>query len=126
MKKKDKFFVNNKTGIGTTTINYSGYGYGKHYAGMTNVYGYAPDGSTFDYIVTYHRSNVIIKMIKSGEWWKIDESIRSNYTTNGYTTRVGIKKASKKRCEQLRNSHAVISHSGKLAHDERVRKRNNY
>jgi hypothetical protein len=124
MTKKEKFFKNQTSGIGTTTINYSGYGYGKHYAGMTNVYGYDSDGSTFDYIVTHHRSKQIIKMIEIGEWWSIDSDIRSNYSTNGYTTRVGIAKANLKRCTQLADSHRIIDDVGKSAHDARVILRN--
>ncbi len=124
MKKKEKFFKNKTSGIGTTLINYSGYGYGKHFAGMTNVYGFAPDGSTFDYIVTHHRSKIIAKMIITGEWWTIDNDIRSNYSTNGFTTRVGIDKANKKRCMQLADSHRIIDEIGKNAHDARVRLRN--
>lgn len=124
MTKKEKFFKNQPSGIGTTTINYSGYGYGKHYAGMTNIYGYAPDGTTFDYIVTFHRSKIIVKMIRTGEWWLIDSDIRKNYSTNGYTTRVGIHRANKKRCMQLADSHRIIDEVGKNAHDARVRLRN--
>jgi len=124
MTKREKFFKNQTSGIGTTTINYSGYGYGKHCAGMINIYGYAPDGTTFDYIVTFHRSKIIAKMIKTGEWWTIDSDIVSNYSTNGYTTRVGLKRANKKRCTQLADSHRAIDEIGKNAHDARVRVRN--
>lgn len=122
--KKEMFFLNNTTAFCCTQINYSGYGYGRHYAGMVNVYGYDPEGGVFDYVVTYHRSNVICRMLTSGEWWTIDEDIRSNYTTNGYTTRVGIKKAHKKRCAELAASHRAIPFSGKGAHDARVFLRN--
>ena len=124
MTKREKFFANNKSGIGTTTINYTGYGYGRHCAGMTNLYGYAPDGSIFDYVVTFHRSRIIEEMIITGEWWTIHEDIRSNYSTNGFTTRVGIRKANKKRCTQLADSHRLIIDSGKQAHDLRVKIRN--
>ena len=43
---------------------------------MVNVYGYDPEGGVFDYVVTYHRSNVICRMLTSGEWWTIDEDIK--------------------------------------------------
>ncbi len=124
MTKKEKFFKNETSGYGTTTINYSGYGYGRHCAGMTNIYGFSPNGDTFDYIVTRHRSLVIASMIRSGEWWDVDEDIRSNYSTNGYTTRVGIKRASAKRCKVMADSHRAINLSGKDAHDARVHLRN--
>jgi hypothetical protein len=124
MTKREKFFKNQTSGIGTTRIAYSAYGYGKHYAGMTHIYGYTPDGLIFDYIVTYHRSKIIVKMINNGEWWKIDEDIRSNYSTNGYTTRIGVKRANLKRCSELSESHRIIEESGKEAHEARVRLRN--
>ena len=124
MTKREKFFKTQTSGMGMTTINYSGYGYGKHYAGMTNLYGYTPDGSTFNYIVTYHRSKKIIEMFETGEWWSIDIDIRSNYSTNGYTTRVGIAKANLKRCRELADSHRIIDNVGKSAHDARVILRN--
>ena len=124
MTKRESFFKNQKSGIGRTAINYHGYGYGRHYAGMINIYGYAPDGTTFDYVVTYHRSKVLIDMLLSGEWWTIDSDIRRNYSTNGFTTRIGIRRANKKRCSQLANSHRLIDEVGKNALDERVRLRN--
>ena len=122
--KKEKFFKNNKSGFATTLINYSGYGYGRHAAGMTNIYGYDNTGFTFDYIVTNHRAGVIASMLTTGEWWKLESSIRSNYSTNGFTTRVGIKRANRKRCKQLAESHNAVPYSGKAAHDARVFLRN--
>lgn len=124
MTKRQKFFKTQTSGFGTTVINYSGYGYGRHCAGMTNVYGYAPDGSTFDYVVTRHRSNIIIRMLRDGSWWSVNEDIRDNYSTNGYTTRAGIRRADEKRCKQLADSHRAIPFSGKAAHDARVMARN--
>lgn len=125
MTKKEKFFIENTSGVGSTTINFSGYGYGRHYAGMINLYGYDPDGNVFDYIVTYHRSKVICKMISTGEWWKLDESILANYSTNGHTTRVGIKRANIAKAKKMKDSHDAIPFSGKAAHDARVFFRNN-
>ena len=124
MTKREIFFKTQNNGFGVTTINYSGYGYGRHYAGMTNIYGYAPCGLVFDYVVTYHRSKQILKMIKSGEWWTVDSDIRNNYSTNGYSTRVGINRANKKRCKQIADSHKAINRLGKDAHEARVRLRN--
>lgn len=124
MTKKEKFFKANNSGFGLTNINYSGYGYGKNHAGMINLYGFAPDGSMFDYIVTFHRSKQIIKMLQSGEWWDINPDVRDNYSTNGYTTRVGIKRANARRCKQLADSHKKIIMTGKSAHDLRVILRN--
>jgi hypothetical protein len=126
MTKKEKFFKTKAEGYSTTRINYSGYSYGRHYGGMTNIYGYSPDGSVFDYIVTYHRSKVIARMIRNGTWWALDISIRDNYSTNGYTTRVGIIRANKKRCSQLSESHKILPFGGKNAHDARVILRNKF
>ena len=122
--KKEKFFKNQKSGYNTTTINYSGYGYGRHAAGMVNIYGYTPDGSTFDYIVSYHRSKVITRMIITGEWWTISDDVRGNYSTNGYTTRIGIARANPKRCTQIADSHRAFVYQGQNAHDVRVLLRN--
>ena len=122
--KKTKFFATHLSGWQTTSISYSGYGYGRHAAGMVNVYGYGPAG-TFDYVVTYHRSKVILSMLGSGEWWSLDEAVRSNYSTNGYTTRVGITRASLSQCRRMHASHVALPDSGKTAHDIRVRLRKN-
>lgn len=127
MKKYKKFMSENvgaKNLYLSTTINYSGYGYGKHYAGMIHCYGYDPNGEKWECICTYHRMKVISKMIKTGEYWGINEDIRKNYETNGYTTRVGLKKANLIRCKQLADSHRQCDESGKAAHDFRVRLRN--
>lgn len=124
MKKAEKFFKNNSSGYNTTRINYSGYGYGQHYGGMTHLYGYDNNGFPFNYIVSYHRACQIIKLIKNKEWWEIDEDIRNNYSTNGYTTRIGLKRANIKRCKQIAESHIKCDYSGKSAHDYRVRLRN--
>ena len=122
--KKERFFRDNTAGVETTLINYSGYGYGRHAAGMVELYGYDDNGNQFSYIVTRHRCRVIQKMIKNGEWWTLDSSIRANYSTNGYTTRVGIKRANAARCKQLSDSHKAIYEGGKAAHDMRVALRN--
>ena len=122
--KAEKFFENNTDGISTTTINYSGYGYGRQYAGMTHVYGYDDKGLRFDYVVTFHRSRVIMNMIRSGEWWLLDSAIRDNYSTNGYNTRRGIKNADVMRCRKMQESHDRITEKGKDAHDTRVLLRN--
>lgn len=122
--KKEKFFKTQVTGFSTTTINYNGYGYGRHCAGMTNVYGYSPEGIRFDYIVTPHRANVICSMIRSGQWWTLDADIRSNYSTNGYNTRWGIRRANLLRCRKMAESHAAITLGGKDGHDARVMMRN--
>jgi hypothetical protein len=124
MTKKDKFFIQNSSGYCTTTINYSGYGYGRHCAGKTNLYGYDNNGNAFDYIVTNHRCKVIISMIDSGEWWGLEDSIRSNYSTNGHSTRKGIKKANIERCKLMHRSHQINPLSGKSNHDIRVLLRN--
>jgi hypothetical protein len=124
MTKKEKFFKTAKIGMNTTTINYTGYGYGRHCGGMVNVYGYTPEGAIYDYIVTFHRSKKIIEMIKTGKWWTINQDIRANYCTNGYTTRIGIKKADMARCKRLADSHRVIQGGGSEAHDMRVFLRN--
>jgi hypothetical protein len=123
--KKEKFFKTQTTGWNTTTISYSGYGYGKHYGGMTNIYGYTPDGDTFDYIVTHHRSLIIGKLIESGEWWNIHPDVRGNYSTNGYTTRVGVRRANIARCGKMALSHHLITDDGSAAHEARVFLRNN-
>ena len=129
--KKDKFFENlvedGKLHICTTTINYSGYGYGRHYAGMKNLYGITEDGETFDYICTPHRVDVIIKRMKNGTWFNIPSAIRDNYTHNGYTTRCGLDRAVKRleRIEEIQKSHIEYGHlTGKAGHDFRVRMRN--
>lgn len=124
MKKRDKFFKKEKTGFSQTGLNYSGSGYGKHYGGMTNVYGFDPDGNIFDYFVTFHRSKIIIQLLISGEWWKIDEDIRGNYSTNGYSTRIGLKRANKAKCKKIADSHREVRQTGKNAHDYRVIIRN--
>lgn len=127
MKKAEKFLKNNsgKTDVySSTTINYTGYGYGKHYAGMVHIYGYDPNGKKWECICTYHRSKQIIKLIQNGEYWNINNDIRQNYETNGFTTRVGLKKANLIRCKQLADSHRQCDESGKAAHDFRVRLRN--
>lgn len=122
--KKEKFFKTYKTGFSTTLISFSGYGYGRHAAGMVNIYGFDNEGIRFDYVVTHHRSKVIASMIEAGTWWKLDSAIRSNYSTNGYNTRKGIKNANLTRCKQLQNSHTTVPFSGKSAHDYRVLIRN--
>jgi hypothetical protein len=124
--KKELFFRNNTTGYNTTTINYSGYGYGRQYAGMTNVYGYDNDGIRFDYIVTSHREKVILRMLKDGSWWLIDSSIRGNYSTNGKTTLCGIERSKKhiERLDKIAHSHFVNTDRGIDAHNNRVRIRN--
>lgn len=124
MLKKDKFFENNQTGFGFTRINYSGFGYGSHAGGMTDVYGYKPNGETFSYVVSFHRSKIIIKMLKDGSWWNIHEAIQSNYGTNGYTTRIGLKRANLDTCLRMWSSHHVITEGGKSGHDARVQLRN--
>ena len=108
----------------STIINYTGYGYGRHYAGMIHLYGYDPNGKKWECICSYHRGKVISKMIKNGEYWNIHEDIRKNYETNGYTTRIGLKRANLVRCKQLADSHRKCDESGKAAHDYRVRLRN--
>jgi hypothetical protein len=110
--------------LSATTISYSGYGYGRHNGGKTHLYGYDPKGEQFSYIVTFHRSKVIAQMIRTGEWWELTEKIRSNYSTNGYTTRVGIKRANLARCAKMMKSHQAIPDAGKAAHDARVIMRN--
>lgn len=128
MKKAEKFLKNNsgKTDVySSTTINYTGYGYGRHYAGMVHIYGYDIYGDKWECICTYHRYKQITKLLRTGEYWSINEDIRKNYETNGYTTRVGLLRADKKRCTQLADSHRICDESGKAAHDYRVRLRNN-
>lgn len=125
--KADIFFRKNPTGeniFQTTKLNYSGSSYGECYAGMTYLYGYDCDGNRFDYFVTNHRAKTIISLINDNKWWGLDSSIRDNYSTNGYTTRVGINRANMKRCKQLSESHKKFPYSGKNAHDYRVLIRN--
>ena len=129
--KKEKFFETTKADgnlhLCTTTINYSGYGYGRQYAGMTNVYGIRENGEKFDFICTFHRSNVAKKRIINGTWFDIPEAIRDNYTTNGYNTRCGLERAKNKleRIERIHKSHSEFGYlTGKDGHETRVRKRN--
>jgi hypothetical protein len=127
MKKYQSFMYKNsgkKNVYDSTTINYFGYGYGKHYAGMMHLYGYDINGEEWECICTYHRAKVIKKLIKSGEYWNIHKDIRKNYETNGFTTRVGIRRANLQRCKKMADSHRKCSEQGKSAHDYRVRLRN--
>ena len=124
MTKKEKFFSTQKTGWGSTALNYSGYGVGRQHGGKIHIYGYDPDGLPFEYFVTYQRSKTIKKMLNNGEWWEVPIEIRLNYSTNGYNTRRGIKRANVKECKKMHDSHALIPKSGKDAHDMRVFLRN--
>jgi hypothetical protein len=111
---------------GYTLLDYSGSGLGKHYAGFTHVYYF--DGSNVDTIgiMTSHRAKVCLRMLRNGNWFNINPDIRANYVTNGFNTRCGIEKASKKlaRITIIAKSHKENSFSGNSAHEQRVRVRN--
>lgn len=126
MQKFKKFFLNNKSGYSTTAINHDGYGYGSQFGGMYHIYGYDNEGNIFGYVVTPRRCQTILQLLDEGKWWDIDKEIRENYSTNGYTTRCGVKKALSKleRIKKIAQSHDACKLGGKDGHDYRVSLRN--
>ena len=129
MKKFEKFIKQNEGKLnvfGYTGLNYSGSYIGKHANGNRHLYGFDINGNWFEYVCTYHRSKTILKMLNTGEWWTLPEAIRNNYSTNGYNTRVGIRKYFNRleRIEQIALSHQIIKYGGIDGHKDRVQIRN--
>lgn len=130
MNKRERFDLNCRRGlvkagtVETTQINYSGYGYGRHNAGMTHVYYFNGESVEDLGVMTHHRAKVVISMIERGTWFNVDEDLRKNYTTNGFNTRVGLVKANINRVKTIAQSHKSLPFSGQAAHQLRKIKRN--
>jgi len=79
--------------------------------------------------VTKHRVHVINKYHRTGEYKLINADVWTNYCTNGYSTRIGLKRANKSEsvlesASIIAKSHADCLVEGKDGHDIRVQMRN--
>ena len=80
---------------------------------------------------TKHRCKIIAKLLNNNEWYNIPNTIRENYTTGGFNTRIGIYRAmksekTKNRIEEIARSHARYNdqygydNGGRIGHEIRV------
>lgn len=72
--------------------------------------------------ITRHRAKQVAAAIHQGKWDGIDEEVRQNYITNGYTTRRGLYADYSKQLEHITRihlSHIICDDSGTEGHNIR-------
>ncbi len=79
--------------------------------------------------INHHRALQVINAYEEGTLFSVPEHVLNNYLTNGYNTRRGLfanYSGTEERIKRIDRSHEIITSKGELAHNIRVKLRNEF